>query len=157
MPITATQINATPIGDGRQSVVFNYTFADGSVVPDGPRSYPAAADLNSLATTQNIMVEGIVKTNEAHDCIFRFAWDYVLKHTTTNELVAYVRSLYRESSKEELAKIAARVLEWIANGRFTDTQVRTAFGLTSIQWNNLKARMQTLADAQSVVDSATGE
>jgi hypothetical protein len=46
----------------------------------------------------------------------------------------------------QAAAVAYWLIERIADGTFTDTQVRNAFGLTVTQYNAMKARMQTLHD-----------
>jgi hypothetical protein len=103
------------------------------------------------------MLEGRIKYAELHHAIFTGEWNYVLTQTTANELAAFVRALYRESDKDTLARVAKRILEWITNGRFTDAQIRTAFGLSAAQWTTLKSKMQILADARAAVEAATGE
>lgn len=102
-------------------------------------------------------IDANLKTNELSDAVFVGAWNYVLSHTTNAELSAYVRSLYKTSSREMLAQLAKRILEWITNGRFTDTQIRNAFGLTAAQWTTLKTKMQTLVNNYNSVQVAMGE
>lgn len=98
-----------------------------------------------------------LSSDELYATVFDNSWDHALVHATTNELVAYVRTLYRESSKERLALISRRILEWITNGRFTDTQVRTSFGLQAAQWTTLKNKMQTLVANYAALEAAVGE
>lgn len=98
-----------------------------------------------------------VKARELFDAVFTYPWNYVLEEATNTELGAYIRELYRNSNKETLAKAAKRILEWITNGRFTDTQVRNAFGLTAGQWTTLKTKMQNLVASHEQVETAVGE
>lgn len=98
-----------------------------------------------------------LKAAELYYAVFSGPWDYVLVWATNAELAAYVRRIYKESNKETLAKAAARILEWISKGRFTDTQVRGAFGLNSEQLTTLKAKMQTLVNNYNAVETVAGE
>lgn len=80
-----------------------------------------------------------------------------LKHQTAAQFAARLRERYRNASEGECARIAAWILRHIANGDFTDLQVRNAFGLTAGQWTTLKAKMQALVDNYSAVQAARGE
>jgi hypothetical protein len=120
--------------------------------------YIGAAD--EAAAVMAARVSGIVaalRDEDLNRCIFLEAWNYTLIHATNTELAAFVRLLYRYASKDILARVAARILEWIANGRFTDTQIRNAFGLTAGQWTTLKTKMQTLVANYNAVQAAEGE
>lgn len=80
-----------------------------------------------------------------------------LHHQTLSEFGARLRERYRNSSKEETAKIAKFILARIAPGDFTDTQVRNFFGLNTTQWNTLKTKMQTLVTKYDDLQNAAGE
>ena len=81
----------------------------------------------------------------------------VLKHQTAAQLAARFRERYRNDSKEEAARMATWLLNRIEAGDFTDAQVRSAFGLTVTQYNNLKTRMSTLRANWQAVQAAQGE
>ena len=81
----------------------------------------------------------------------------VLKHQTAAQLAARFRERYRNASKEEAARMATWLLNRIEAGDFTDAQVRSAFGLTVTQYNNLKTRMSTLRANWQAVQAAQGE
>ncbi len=98
-----------------------------------------------------------LKETELSGMITDYPWDYVQTESTVAELVAYVRAAYRDGKKDELVPIASRILEWITNGRFNDTQVRNAFGLTAAQWTTLKNKMTALVNARVVIETAAGE
>jgi len=157
MAVTSTQIESVPRGNGELYVVFLFTLTSGDIVRDGPRFLPAATDLNAYAAAVVARVEERIKNEELERCVFDLPWNYVLRNITLSELSAFVRELYRNASRETLARVAARILEWLANGRFTDTQMRNAFNLTVQQWNTLKTKMQTLVDNYNAVQIATGE
>jgi hypothetical protein len=80
----------------------------------------------------------------------------ILKHQTVEAFVARVRAAYREGDSETLVKVARFLIARIQAGDLTDAQVRTAFGLNTTQWNNLKTQMQALINADNTVKSAVG-
>jgi len=84
------------------------------------------------------------------------AWDN-LKYQTKAQLADLFRARYQLATKLEAAKMATWLLNRIADGTFTDAQVRGAFGLTTTQYNNLKTRMTTLRDNWLAVNAAVGE
>ena len=81
----------------------------------------------------------------------------VLKRATSAQLAAAVRERFRSSTGTEAARLAAWLIERIADGTWTDAQVRTAFGLTTQQYTAAKARFQTLHDQWAVIVAAQGE
>lgn len=80
-----------------------------------------------------------------------------LRYQTAAQFAARLRARYREATKEEAARIATRILDWIDAGDVTDAQVRNAFGLTTQQYTALKTRMTALRDAYRAVQAAAGE
>jgi hypothetical protein len=80
-----------------------------------------------------------------------------LRWQTGAQLLARIREAYRRFSQVELARLARWVLNRILDGTVTDQQLQNAFGLTAPQWTALKARMQIIADDQTVIDAAVGE
>jgi hypothetical protein len=81
----------------------------------------------------------------------------VLKHATLAQLGAAFRERFKASEGVETARLAKWLLERIQDGTFTETQVRNFFGLTLVQWNALKAKIQTLRDKYADVLAAEGE
>lgn len=81
----------------------------------------------------------------------------LLKHQTAEQFIARVRAAYRDSDRERLVSIARFIVSRIQAGDITDAQCRTAFGLNTTQWNNLKTKMQNLLTAANTVQSAVGE
>lgn len=80
-----------------------------------------------------------------------------LNHQTIAQLVTRFRERFRNASKDECARLATWLLNRIEAGDFTDAQVRSAFGLTVTQYNNLKTRMGTLRANWVAVQAAQGE
>jgi hypothetical protein len=54
-------------------------------------------------------------------------------------------------------QLAKFVISRIQSGDITDAQCRSAFGLNTTQWNNLKTKMQNFITASNTVQSAVGE
>jgi len=81
----------------------------------------------------------------------------LLKHQTPSQFIARLREAYRQSDKERTAQLARWVLAKLQTGDVTDTQLRTAFGLTVTQWNNLKTKMTNLRNAANALKTAVGE
>jgi len=80
-----------------------------------------------------------------------------LKHQTAAEFAARLRERYRNASKEEAARIATWIMNHLDNGDFTETQLRTVFGLTPAQLTTLKAKLTALRDNWQAVQAARGE
>ena len=80
-----------------------------------------------------------------------------LKHATLAQLGTAFRERFRVSEGVETARLARWLLERIADGTFTETQVRTFFGLNLTQWTALKAKVTTLRDRYAEVLAARGE
>ena len=142
-------------GDGRSTIKERHTDHTGQF--HDFEYLGVASEAAAVMAARVSDVETMLRDKDMERCIFTEPWNYVLVHATNAELSAYVRLLYRHASKETLAKVASRILEWITNGRFTETQIRNAFGLTLTQWNALKARMQTLVANYNAVQAAEGE
>jgi hypothetical protein len=81
----------------------------------------------------------------------------LLKHQTVQEFVARFREAYRNGEKARLVQLARFILARIAAGDITDAQCRSAFGLNTTQWNNLKTRMNNYINADNTIKSAVGE
>ena len=81
----------------------------------------------------------------------------LLKHQTAQEFVARFREAYRNAERERLVQLARFLLARIAAGDITDAQCRTAFGLNTTQWNQVKTRMTNYVNADNAIKSAVGE
>ena len=81
----------------------------------------------------------------------------ILKHQTAAQFIARFREAYRNSERERLVQLARFILARLAAGDITDAQCRSAFNLTTTQWNNLKTKMQNWVTAANSVQSAVGE
>lgn len=79
-----------------------------------------------------------------------------LKYATANQLAAAFKERLRDSTGLEAARLARIVIRLIADGTYTETQIRTALGLTAVQWNAAKTRFQDYKDKLDALDTATG-
>lgn len=80
-----------------------------------------------------------------------------LRWQTAAQFIARIRAAYQAFGKADLAHLATWILRRITDGTVTDNQLQAAFGLTSGQWTTLKARMQTLSNEQTDIDSSAGQ
>lgn len=80
-----------------------------------------------------------------------------LKHQTPAQFAARLRERHKNASRSDAARIAAWIIKRLDAGDVTDAQMRAAFGLTALQWSNLKARLTSLRSNYDAVQSATGE
>lgn len=81
-----------------------------------------------------------------------------LNHQTGAEFAERLREKYRQSSKEQCARIAWWIAERILQGQLTALQVRTAFGMDATQWATFRDNKLTpLHDAWAAALAAQGE
>ena len=81
-----------------------------------------------------------------------------LKHQTAAEFVARLREKYRNSSKDECARLAYWLYERYAAGDVTQAQIRTAFGLdTTAKWTAFRDKVLALRDHWAAILAARGE
>lgn len=81
----------------------------------------------------------------------------VLRHATAAQLAAAFRERYRDAVGLEAGRLARWLLDRIADGTWTDTQVRNAFGLNTTQYNAMKTRLTTKATRYDAVIADAGE
>jgi hypothetical protein len=81
----------------------------------------------------------------------------LLKHQTAAQFVSRFREAYRNADRERCVQLARFVVARIQAGDITDAQCRTAFGLSTTQWNTLKTKMSGFISAANTVKSAVGE
>ncbi len=82
----------------------------------------------------------------------------VLQHQTAAQFVARFREAYRNSEREQCAKLARWLYTRYQAGDITQTQIRNAFGLDTAQkWNAFLTKITALRDAYEAVQGAKGE
>ena len=80
-----------------------------------------------------------------------------LKYATVAQLGSAIRRRFKDASKEELYRLSAKIKLHYDLGDFTDAQMKFLFGLTTIQWNNLKAKIVNYAAAYDDMQNAARE
>jgi hypothetical protein len=80
-----------------------------------------------------------------------------LKHASLTQLGTAFRERLRDAKGLEAGRLAKWFISRLADGTFTDLQARTLFGLNVTQYNQLKTRLQTMADRYDVVLAQVGE
>ncbi len=80
-----------------------------------------------------------------------------LRYATTAQLGTALRGRFKNASKEELYRLAAKIKKHYDLGEFTDAQMKNLFNLTTIQWNNLKAKIVNYAAAYDAMQNSAGE
>jgi hypothetical protein len=141
--------------DGRRYVVETHTDSAGGV---HRREYGPVGEVDYAAIlAARAQALGIELADSEAAAAFEADAAPVLVHQTAVQLAARFREAYRNASDIRQAKMATWILARIAAGTFTDTQVRNAFGLTTTQYNAMKARMTTLRDQYAAVMAARGE
>lgn len=115
-------------------------------------------DVPAAMAARSLQISARMKTDEYRTFIDGvIPTNYILTESTPSELLAYMREAYRESSNGESAIISQVLRGWIDSGRYTDTEVRTAFGLSVGAWTVIRNKMNTFADSRALVASARGE
>lgn len=115
------------------------------------------ADHAAVCAARAPRISQALAESEFLEAIERETWSPV-QHQTGTEFAARFRARYKDSSKVECAKLAKWLLDQIDAGNFTDAAVRTAFGMTTTQWNTLKTNKLTpLRTAYNAVLAAQGE
>jgi hypothetical protein len=80
-----------------------------------------------------------------------------LNYETATAAATRFRTRYKIATALEASRLAYWIIERIVAGDYTDTQIRSVFGLTTTQYTAMKARMQTLHDDWVAVLVAAGE
>jgi len=157
MSITTSQIISQVIQpNGSINVHERHTDHTGKTY-DIQYNAPQGSNITAIINARAVIIENKLKENDLYRAIFIEPWDYTLVHATNADLAPFVRTLYKESIQDQTAIIGMRLIEWVTNRRFTETQIRNAFGLTLSRWNTLKAKIQVLIDDFNAIQGAKGE
>lgn len=131
--------------DGRRQVIER-------IVEYGP---VAVMDYAAVMAARAVAMDAALADAEVDECL---ATNTVRsQYQTGAQFAARLRSRYAVATDEAAAKIATWILDRITAGQLTDLQVRTAFGLTTTQYNAMKTRMTNLRTNWLAVQAATGE
>jgi len=80
-----------------------------------------------------------------------------LRHQTAEQFAARLRERYRNSSKEECARLATWLYDSYQAGDFTALQLRTAFGMNTTQFSAFVVKIQELREHWLAIQAAGGE
>lgn len=149
-------VSQSPQQDGTTLVHERHTFHTGETSDVTYYAQPGA-NIENIMDARVQVLEEAMKQADLHRCVFTEPWDYVMQHATNADLAPFVRELYRESIKTQTVLIGMRMVEWVQNGRFTQTQMRNAFGMNSTQWTTLTNKILALIDQFNAIEAATGE
>ena len=154
--IASTSISATPIGNGRVSVTFNFSIDNGDLISDGPREYPVATDLKSasVAIGQNVLAAKVIQ--EISQWLTSVQTG-TLRYATTAQIVQALRDAYHSFNQWQLCQLSAVLLAYYQAGVFTAAQFQSAFGITAGQWTTLANQVQTYAGIYNSANAAVGQ
>jgi hypothetical protein len=141
--------------DGRRYVLEVHTDAQGEFARLEYLADPDA-DFNAIAAAREPVLLESSAQSQLDQAIAEDSMP-PLRFFDLDGLIARMRELFRNNERERLCEIARWILNRINAGDLTDTQVRTAFGLTAGQYNALKNRITALATALDTVRGARGE
>lgn len=142
--------------DGRRYVVEEHTDHVGTVHRREYGPVEDSVDKAALLVVNAVQLVEQLAEQEFADRITAVK-PLALDHQTAAAFAARLRERYRSMEREDLARIADWILDQITAGHITDLQVRNAFGLTTTQYNALKARMTNLQTNWLAVQAARGE
>lgn len=139
--------------DGRRFVTETHTDSAGAVHQVSYKASPGM-DLQAIMAARAVALSEQLAEGEVDGALEN--WQGVAQQTKA-QFADRLRRRFKNAEGAECARIARWILARIVAGDFTDAQLRTAFGLTVTQWNNLKARLQTLVAHHDAVIAARGE
>lgn len=156
MAVTVAAAYSGPTqSDGRRYARETYS-EGGSVVQVLDYLAAAGLDIAAIATARLTSVSNALADKESSDAT-QVDRAPVLRFQTGSQFLDRLRALYRVSSNLECARLA----RWIANrvdaGDVTVTQIRTAFGMTLVEWTAFKTKLDNLRDRLNTVEAAAGE
>lgn len=156
MAIVSSTFTAGPAQkDGRRYVTETHTDSAGG---KHLRSYLAAvgADHQAIANARAVLVAEEIAQDE-----FMAVLDgdvaIVVVHQTLVQLAQRLRAYFLTSERFECARVARWIMNRLDAGHITEAQMRNAFGLTALQWSNLRAKLVDLRTQYNAVDAARGE
>jgi hypothetical protein len=80
---------------------------------------------------------------EVRNIVFGLA-TVVSNENSAAQRTARIRAFIASYSGVDLSQLVSRVMDLLDAGQLLDADMRTAFGLTQNQWNNVKSQMTTI-------------
>lgn len=153
--VSSTYVVGPAQKDGRRYVTETHTDSIGG---KHLRAYLAAvgADNQAIANARAVLVSEEIAQDE-----FMAALDgdgaIVVVHQTLGQLAQRLRTYFQASERFECGRVARWIMNRLDAGHITEAQMRNAFGLTALQWSNLRAKLVDLRTQYNAVDAARGE
>lgn len=140
--------------DGRRHVIERHLDDAGveRIVEYGP---VGLVDYSAIMTVRAAAMDAALADAEVDECVASNTMR--AQYQTAAQFAARLRLRYQSAGNEKAARIATWILDRITAGQLTDLQVRTAFGMTTTQYNAMKTRMTTVRTQWLAIQSATGE
>jgi hypothetical protein len=80
-----------------------------------------------------------------------------LKHATPEQLAAAFRERYQKAKGAEVARLARKARNLIEDGTLTPADIRAAFGMTAVQFNAFRTRLNAKAQRLDELEAEDGE
>lgn len=120
--------------------------------------WDGVSDQNATMAARAVRIAEALAAAEYAERVSVDGWDGPLAHQTGAQFADKLRAEYRISSRERVCYLAWWLQRRINEGTFTDAQVRNAFGMTVVQYNNFKTnKLIPMHDHWAAVLVAQGE
>lgn len=141
--------------DGRRYVTETHTDSAGG---KHLRAYLAAvgADHQAIANARAALVSEEIAQSEFM-AVLDSDGAIVVVHQTMAQFAQRLRAYFQASERFECGRVARWIMNRLDAGHITEAQMRNAFGLTALQWSNLRAKLVDLRTQYNAVDAARGE
>lgn len=144
--------------DGRRWVREVHSDAQGiAQIVDYLGASDAASTAQSIANARALVLNALLADGEVGTKTAIDGNPLPFRWQTAAEFLDRLRALYRNLSRDDLARLARWITRRIDAGDVTTTQLRNAFGLNTTQWTTLETKMRTLRADIETVDAAVGE
>ncbi len=143
-----------PQADGRAYVAERHV-DDAGIEHLGEYGPVGAVDYAAILAARALALDANLAEIELDECIA--SGTVRTQYQTAAQFAARFRARYARATREDAARLAAWLIDRITAGQLTDLQVRTAFGLTTTQYNAMKTRMNNLRTNWRAVQAAAGE
>ena len=123
-----------------------------------PRIYyaPAGFDPSTVLAAHAALLDAILIEIDCFQAVYGSQWNFEWTYASNNDIAAFMVAEYRKSKAHITIALGRRIIEWITNNRFTEAQVRGAFGLSLANWNTLKSQIQAWIADDDAVEAADG-
>lgn len=114
-------------------------------------------DLNAMLVQHATKLNSELRDIDLGKALESSDWNFKLNYATDSDLATFARQKYSESITDDTDRIGKRIDEWITKGRFTDTDMKNAFGMTTADWSKMKGDIQSLIPHYDAIQGAKGK